>query len=178
MNKKYTKRESNRITENINNILKESKFRFNNQNEAWNDLDKKIFYMLGFASLFIGFIIVNDLFDIFSQDISIIFKIFLLSGLILIFIASYLLIKIILPAEFKTSASVKDLLNSLNQNRLFNSKFHLINIYEKMNNDNNVRLNKRAEIFKISAYLILSGLFLIILSKSQLIISFLFGQNG
>src|SRR3989338_3957037 len=126
MVEKYSGKERERITENIKLIVEEEKFRFNNQKEAWNDLDKKVFYLISFVSLFFGFIIANGLFDTFLNEIPVIFKISLLGGLVFLFVAGFSLIRIILPSEFKTGASTRDLLTIVNENKLQNIKFELI----------------------------------------------------
>ena len=128
MVEKYSGKERERITENIKLIVEEEKFRFNNQKEAWNDLDKKVFYLISFVSLFFGFIIANGLFDNFLNEIPIIFKISLLGGLVFLFVAGFSLIRIILPSEFKTGASTRDLLTIVHENKLQNIKFELISI--------------------------------------------------
>ena len=61
MGKQFNKEEKERIDENIHLILSETKHRFEHQKEAWRDLSKKVFYLLGFISLFVGFIIADDL---------------------------------------------------------------------------------------------------------------------
>lgn len=173
MVKKYSISEKARITENANLILREAVISFNNQKEVWNDIDKKVFYILGFTSVFITFILVNDLLSIFSQDLPVIFKFSLIAGLIFIFYASYILLKIITPTEFKISASVKDLRQTMEKNKLFNAKFKLINAYESMNNDNNKKINLRAKKLQRCIRLLLVGLLFILFSKSQALINFL-----
>jgi len=169
----FNKKENKRIAENVSLILKESRFRFNIQKEAWNDLDKKTFYLISFISIFVGFIVVNDLFKLFEYEIPFIFKLSLLIGLFLLAIATHNLIRIVLPTEFKTSASINDLLDNYSKNKLFNAKFHLINIYERMNRDNKNILFRRAFIFKLSLYYLLLGLLFILFSKSFYIVKFL-----
>lgn len=92
--KTFTSRERDRIDENLDLILIEAKARFNNQKDAWNDLDRKVFYMLGFVSIFVGFIVSNNLLDMLGFFVSTVFfsiyypihkQIFLLSLVILIF---------------------------------------------------------------------------------------------
>jgi hypothetical protein len=169
----YNDKQRERIKENVHLLLNETKFRFNNQKEAWNDLDKKVFFLLGFLSLFVSFIIVDNLLDIFSKAESHFFKICLILGLVCIYIAAYRCVKIIVPTEFKISASVKDLHREMNKNKLFNAKFDLISAYEKMNEDNKNIINRRALLFKSCLYYTLLGLILIIISKSQSLILFL-----
>jgi hypothetical protein len=172
----YSEREKERIKENIQLIVEESKFRFNNQKEAWNDLDKKVFYLLSFISLFVGFIIVNNLFNIFSEQTPIIFKLSILLGLAFLFSAGFSLVKIILPTEFKTSASSKDLRELINNNKLHNLKFELIGIYEKMNDDNEKHMNERAKIYYKKVRLTIIGLLLIFISKSLPFLVFIGGK--
>jgi len=169
----YSKEQKARITENINLIINESKFRFNNIKEAWNDLERKMFYLLGFISIFVTFIIVNNLFNLLEENIPLILKLFLLVGLILIFCAGYKLVSVLLPVAFESSASATDLLNAMKKNRLVNAKFELINIYQKINDDNRSKLMHKAETFKTSAYFVLLGLLLILLAKSYNLIKFL-----
>lgn len=162
-----------RVKENLNYILDESKFRFNSTKEAWRDLETKAFVLLGFVPLFIGFIVVNDLLDVFATETATVYKLSLLCGIILVLISGLRLVGLILPEPFKTSASDRDMLNIMKKNKLFNAKGRLIQIYIQMNDDNKMRMSERADVLRGSAYLLLIGTILVLLSKAQPFMYFL-----
>ena len=173
MPREYTKKQKERISQNLDLILQEARIRFENQKEVWDNRNKKTFYLLGFVSLFVGFIVVNGLLELFLDPINIFFKWSLLLGLVSLFVAGISLIRIISPIEFGISASVADLRKNMNKNKLFNAKFHLIKSYEKMNQENGKRIKNRANLFTKALYWVLIGLMAIILAKFEPVVKFI-----